>query len=167
MELPLFVFQARGVAAVRRLEKPAKDQTRQTRGSPTYSRHNGNTALKERGIMSCGVILRVFQTRSLMRQRPNQPIHPISDPQPSKPVGKLPPNHAFVGAAVGCDLLMFKHQAQTIAAGGRACRFRDVLKISWRRGLRRGCRLTRRRPVLLGAPPIFPAAIRASTPPRS
>jgi len=89
MELPFFVFQAKGVAAVRGLEKPAKDQTRQTRRSPTYSRHNWIPALKERGIMSCAVILRVFQTRSLIRQQPPNPSQRTSDGQPAKPVGNF------------------------------------------------------------------------------
>jgi hypothetical protein len=89
MELPCFVFQAKGVAAVRGLEKPAKDQTRQTRRSPTYSRHNKTSAPKKRGIMSCAVILRVFQTRSLMRQRHPNPSHRTSDGQPAKPVGNI------------------------------------------------------------------------------
>jgi hypothetical protein len=55
MELPYFVFQAKGVAAVRGLEKPAKDQTRQTRRSPTYSRHNLNTGAEKAGhyVMCC------------------------------------------------------------------------------------------------------------------
>jgi hypothetical protein len=108
MELPCFVFQAKGVAAVRGLEKPAKDQTRQTRRSPTYSRHNKTSAPKKRGIMSWAVILRVFQTRSLMRQRHPNPSHRTSDGQPSKPVGNIREIPVSVGSAVGRDLLIFK-----------------------------------------------------------
>jgi hypothetical protein len=107
-----------------------KDQPRQTRRSPTYSRHNKTSAPKKRGIMSCAVILRVFQTRSLMRQRHPNPSHRTSDGQPSKPVGKIRETLISVGSAVGCDLLIFKHQDQKIAACGSSYTFRGVLKIS-------------------------------------
>ncbi|WP_223554745.1 hypothetical protein, partial [Pseudomonas sp. BF-R-01] len=65
-ELPLFVFQTKGGSCTQ-AGKTEEDQTRQTRRSPTYSRHNSTySAEKAPHYVMCGdPLLRVFQTRSL------------------------------------------------------------------------------------------------------
>jgi hypothetical protein len=111
MELPFFVFQTKRVAAVRGLEKPVKDQPRQTRRSPTHSRHNFGAQNAPHYVICFDPILRVFQARSLNCQRPPKPIHPISDRQPSKLVGNILPKSSSVGLP----------EDQKIAAFGTSC----------------------------------------------
>ncbi|MBC8995190.1 hypothetical protein IAI51_01405 [Pseudomonas sp. N40(2020)] len=89
MELPCFVFQAKGWQLYADWKNRQRIKPGRPEGLPRTAAITQKPALKKRGIMSCAVILRVFQTRSLIRQRHPKPIHRTSDGQPAKHVGNF------------------------------------------------------------------------------
>jgi hypothetical protein len=118
MDLPSFVFQAIRVAAVRGLEKPAKGSTpadpKVSHVQPPYQNIGAEKA--RHYVMCCdpaGFPDPVADSSATPKAYP-----PHFRQTTDATCRKHPRNPQSVGAAVGCDLLIFKRQDQKIAACG-------------------------------------------------